>query len=124
MKNLATFIIDEKEYELKLTFESVKRLNKAFDGGSLEIIGLAMAGDLDAFPIVIHAGLLHTGEKVTQKKINESIEQEFENATLTFDDIHKIMNEIVTDRIFYRPNVMKIIKKNTAIRAALDSLLG
>src|SRR5699024_7798655 len=78
---MATFTIDEQEYELKLTFESVKRLNKAFDGGSLEIIGLAMAGDLDAFPSVLHAGLLHTGEKFTQKKINEAIEQAFENET-------------------------------------------
>lgn len=121
---MATFIIDEKEYELKLTFESVKRLNKAFDGGSLEIIGLAMAGDLDAFPTVLHAGLLHTGEKFTQKKINESIEQAFENETLTFDDIQKIMNEVVTDSFFYRPTVQKLIKKNPEIQAALDSLLG
>lgn len=121
---MATFIIDEKEYELKLTFESVKRLDKAFDGGSLEIIGLAMAGDLDAFPIVLHAGLLHTGEKFTQKKINEAIEQAFEKEEISFDDIQKMMNEVVTDSFFYRPTVSKLVKQNPEIQKALDSLLG
>jgi len=121
---MATFTIDEQEYELKLTFESVKRLNKAFDGGSLEIIGLAMAGDLDAFPSVLHAGLLHTGEKFTQKKINEAIEQAFEKEELSFDDIQKIMNEVVTNSFFYRPTVQKLIAKNPEIQTALDNLLG
>lgn len=121
---MATFIIDEKEYDLKLTYESVKRLNKAFDGGSLEIIGLALSGDLDAFPIVLHAGLLHTGEKFTQKKVNEAIEKAFEDESLSLDAIQKIMNEVVTDSFFYRPTVAKLIAKNPELKTALDSLLG
>jgi len=121
---MATFEIGGKEYELKLTFESVKRLNKAFDGGSLEVIGLALAGDFDAFPTIVHAALLHTGENFTKKDVNNAIEDAFNNEAITLDDIQKITNEVITESFFYKPTVQKLVKKNPEIQSALDQLLG
>lgn len=121
---MATFEIEGKEYELKLTFESVKRLNKAFDGGSAEVIGLSIAGDLDAFPIIVHAALLHTKEGFTMAKVNKAIEEAFEKELITFHDIQQITNEVVTDSFFYRPTVKMILKEQPEIQKALDALLG
>jgi len=121
---MATFEIDGKEYELKLTFESVKRLSKAFEGGSLEVVAMALAGDLEAFPAIVHAGLLHTGEKFTQKKVNESIEKAFEEERLTLDDIAKIGKEVVADNFFFKPTVQKLMKQNPDVAKAMKVIHG
>lgn len=121
---MATFIIDENEYEVKLDYKSVQRLNREFSGGALELVGLSLSGDLDAFPTILHAGLLHTDKNFTKKKINEEIEKAFENETLTFEYIHKLMNEVVTNSFFFRPTVNNMMKKNPEMKKELDNLLG
>ena len=120
---MATFEIDGKEYELKITFESVKRLNKAFDGGSYELIGKAIAGDLDAFPLVIHAALIHTNEKFTIKKVEQAIEDLFEKEALSFEDIQKILIEVVTESFFYRPTVAKLMNQSPEMKAAYEQVI-
>ena len=120
---MATFEIDGKEYELKITFESVKRLNKAFDGGSYELIGKAIAGDLDAFPLVIHAALIHTNEKFTIKKVEQAIEDLFEKEALSFEDIQKILIEVVTESFFYKPTVAKLMSQSPEMKAAYEQVI-
>mgnify|MGYP001412454035 FL=1 len=120
---MATFEIDGKEYELKITFESVKRLNKAFDGGSYELIGKAIAGDLDAFPLVIHAALIHTNEKFTIKKVEQAIEDLFEKEALSFEDIQKILIEVVTESFFYKPTVAKLMNQSPEMKAAYEQVI-
>lgn len=66
---MTTFIIGEKEYELKLSYEAIKRLNKAVEGGSYEIIGKAIQADFETFPLIVHAGLIHTGENFSLKTV-------------------------------------------------------
>lgn len=121
---MATFTINEKEYELKLTFESVKRLNNSFEGGNIEVIGLALAGDFDAFPKIVHAALIHTGNNFTQKAVNGAIEEAFEREELTLESIQRITNEVVTDSFFYRPTVEKMFEGNPALKKELEQILG
>lgn len=120
---MAYFEIKGKEYELKLTYKSVKRLNKAFEGGSFELIGRAVQGDLDALPIILHAGLLHTDENFTKADVEQAIEQAIEQEKLSFDGIIKLTNEVVTDSFFYRPTVEKLTKNNPEMKKALEQLL-
>ena len=120
---MATFTIDEKEYELKITYEAVKRLNKAFEGGSYELIGKAMAGDLESFPVIVHAALIHTGEKIAQKQVDKEIELLFENEQLSLEDVQKLTNEVVTESFFYKPTVAKLLKQNPEMKRVYDQLM-
>ena len=121
---VATFEIGGKEYELKITFEAVKLLNKSFEGGSYELIGKALAGDFEAFPIIVHAALIHTGENFSRKKIDEAIEELFVKEALSFEDIRKISNEVVTESFFYKPTVQKILNQNPEMKEAYEQLMS
>jgi len=119
-----TFEINGKEYELKLTFESVNRLNNNFKGGTYELVGKALAGDIEAFPTVVHAALIHTGEGFTKKDVNKEIERMFENQEITFDDIQRIMNKVVTESFFYKPTVQKLMNQNPEMKKAYEELMN
>lgn len=121
---MATFIIDEKEYDLKIDYNAVKRLNNAFEGGSYELIGKALAGDIEAFPIIVHAALLHTGEKFTLKKVESAVNDAFEAESISLDGLQKITNEVITESFFYKPTVTKLMKQNPEMKQAYESLLG
>jgi len=121
---MTTFEINGKEYELKITFAAVKRLNSAFEGGSYELIGRAIQGDFEAFPIIIHASLFHTGENFTLKDVEEAIEELFEKQAITFDDIQKISNAVVTESFFFKPTVDKLMKANPEMKKAYEQLMA
>lgn len=119
---MANFEIKGKEYELKLTFESVKRLNGLYDGGAYELIGKAMMGDIETFVQIVHAGLLHTGEKFTLKDVEARIVELFEAEQIDQDAITKVANEVVTNSFFYKKMVDKLMADNTQAKAAIDKL--
>ena len=121
---MATFKINGKEYELKITYAAVKRLNNVHEGGSFELIGKAMQGDFDTFPHIIHAALLHTDEKFTLKAVEDAIGELIENEKLSFDDIMRLSNEVITNSFFYKPTVDKLTKKNPEMKKALEELLN
>lgn len=121
---MATFEIGEKEYELKLNYASIKRLNSAFEGGSYELIGKAISGDFEAFPIIVQAALIHTGENFTKKAVEEAIEQAIDGEKLTMEDVSIISDAVVTDSFFYKPTVAKMMKNNPEMKAALEQLRG
>ena len=121
---MSTFEINGKEYELKLTYESVKRLNSVHDGGSFELIGKAMQGDFDTFPHIVHAALLHTDENFTLKDVEDAIGELVENEKLSFDDIMRLSNEVITQSFFYKPTVDKLAKQNPEMKKALEQLLA
>lgn len=120
---MAKFEIDGKEYDLKLTFESVNYLNGALKGGSYELIGKALAGDFETFPQIVYAGLLHTGEKITLKKVNDEIANKFANEELTLDYIQTTSNEVVSECFFYAPTVKKMLDKNPEMKKALEQIM-
>lgn len=121
---MATFEIDGKEHELKLTYKAIKYLNGKFEGGSYELIGNAIQGDIVSFPLIVHAGLFHTGKDYTLKAVEERIEELIDNGELSLDGISKITDEVVTQSFFYKATVDKLIKNNPEMKKALDQLRG
>lgn len=121
---MATFEINGKEYELKITYAAVKRLNNVHEGGSFELIGKAMSGDFDTFPHIVHAGLIHTGENFTLQNVEDAIGELIENEKLSFDDIMRLSNEVITNSFFYKPTVDKLVKQNPEMKQTLEQLLG
>lgn len=119
---MAHITIGDKEYELKLTYKAVRRLNSAFTGGAYEIIGKALQGDLDAFPTIVHAALLHTGENFSQKKVDDAIEELFEKGELTFEDVARVSDEVVTQSFFFAATVEKLMEKNPEMKKALEQI--
>lgn len=121
---MATFEINGKEYELKINYAAVQRLNGIHEGGSFELIGKAMQGDFATFPHIVHAALLHTGENFAFKAVEKAIAESIDNERLSFDDILRISNEVITQSFFYKPTVDKLAKQNPEMKEAIEQLLG
>lgn len=121
---MATFEINGKEYELKLTYAGVKLLNGVHEGGSFELIGKAMQGDFDTFPHIVHAALLHTEQNFSLNDVEQAIEEAFEKEALSLDEIIKVSNEVITKSFFYKPTIDKLTKQNPEMKQALDQLLA
>ena len=119
---MAVFNIDGKEFELKLTYKAVKHLNGLFDGGAYEIVGKALSADLDAFPKVIHAALIHTGENFSIKEVEDAIESAIDDEVLAFEDISKILDEVVTQSFFFKATVTKMMERNPEMAKALKQI--
>lgn len=121
---MVTFTINDKEHELKLTYKSIKRLNNAFEGGSYELIGRVLQGDIDAFPTIVHAALLHTDGNYTLKAVDKRIEELINEGEISLEDIAKISDEVVTQSFFYKATVEKLMANNPEMKQALDQLRG
>jgi len=121
---MAMFEINDKEYELKLTYKAIKHLNGLFDGGSYELIGKAMQGDIESFPQIVHAGLFHTKENITLKAVDTRIEELIDNGELSQEGIAKISDEVVTQSFFFKATVDKLMKNNPEMKTALEQLRG
>lgn len=121
---MVTFEINDKEYELKLTYKSIKYLNGKFDGGSYELIGRAIQGDIEAFPLIVHAGLFHTGDNIAFKTVEARVEELIDNGEISLEDIAKIADEVVTQSFFYKATVDKLMKNNPEMKKALEQLRG
>lgn len=121
---MVTFDIDGKEYELKLTYESISQLNKISENNNpMEVVGLAMQGDLEVFPKIVHAALFHTKENFTLKKVQEEINNKIANDDLDYLDIVKIGYEVVANSFFYKRMVEKSMKSNPGAKEQIESLL-
>jgi len=119
---MATFTIGGKEHELKLTYRAAKRLNSQFDGGSMEVIGKAIAGDFDAFPHFVHAGLIHTKADYTLEDVEQAIEEAFEAEKLDLREMLRISDAIVTSSFFYRATAEKFLAKDEKAKQMLEDL--
>ena len=121
---MTIFEINGKEYELKLTYKSIKYLNGLFEGGSYELIGRAIQGDLEAFPKIVHAALFHTEENFSLASIEDEIEKLINNEKLSLEDVTRICDEVVTQSFFYKKTVDKLMKNNPEMKKALEQLRG
>ena len=121
---MVTFEIDGKEYELKLTYKAIKYLNGIFEGGSYELIGKAIQGDIEAFPYIVHAGLFHAEQNFALKTVEARIEDLIDNGELSLDDIAKISDEVVTQSFFYKATVDKLMANIPEMKQALEQLRG
>lgn len=121
---MATFKIDGKEHELKINYNGVKYLNAIYEGGSYEMIGKAMMGDLEAFPYIVHAALKHTEQNYTLAAVEKALSEAMDAEELDMDAILKISNEVVTQSFFYKKTVEKLLKDNKQAKKALEQLLN
>lgn len=121
---MATFIIDDKEFDLKITYEAIERLNKAFEGGAYEVVGRALSNDIEAFPTIVHAALIHTGEKFTKKKIDEVVKQMYVDETISFDYIQQVYKEVIMDSFFYKPTFQRMMKANPEMKEMYKQMYG
>src|SRR5690625_7341072 len=110
---MVTFELNDKEYELKLTYKSIKYLNGKFKGGSYELIGRAIQGDIEAFPLIVHAGLFHTGDNIAFKTVEARVEELIDNGEISLEDIAKIAEEVVIQTNFLNVNDDKWMEKKT-----------
>lgn len=119
---MANFEINGKEYELKLTFDSINYLNSG-EGGALALVGSVFTGDLETYVKVVYAGLKHTGENFTYDAVKGAVESQIAEEKLDLDKIMKDGNEIVAGSFFYKKTVSKLLKNEDA-KAAMEQLLN
>ncbi|EAC4840366.1 hypothetical protein ABS754_001935 [Listeria monocytogenes] len=122
-KAVPTFKINNKEYDLKLTFESIDYLNNAEEGGALALVGKIFTGDLNTYVHIVFAGLKHTGENFTYESVEEAVKTSIENEDLDLDRVMKDGNALVSNNFFYKKTVDKLLKDNEA-RKAMEDLLS
>jgi hypothetical protein len=119
---MARFEVGGKEYELKLTYASVKHLNELFPGGSLELIGKAMTGDLATFSLIVHAALFHTKQNFSIATVEEAIEDAFNAEKIDMDYVLKTSHEVVTESFFYKKTVDKLLANDPNAAKQLKAL--
>lgn len=119
---MANFEINGKEYELKLTFDSINYLNSG-EGGALALVGSVFTGDLETYVKIVYAGLKHTGENFTYNAVQTAVEAQIEAEALDLDKIMKDGNEIVAGSFFYKKTVGKLLK-NEDTKQAMEQLLS
>ncbi|EUJ44410.1 tail assembly chaperone [Paenilisteria rocourtiae] len=119
---MTSFEINGKEYELKLTFDSINYLNSG-EGGALALVGSVFTGDLETYVKIVYAGLKHTGENFTYEAVQNAVEAQIEAEKLDLDKIIKDGNEIVSGSFFYKKTVSKLLK-NEAAKEAMEQLLN
>src|SRR5699024_12719988 len=100
------------------------RLNSAFASCSYGLLGTANAGDFQAFPIIVHAALLHTGENFSQADVTRAIEDLCAQEAITFDEFQRISNEVVTESFYYKPTVHKMMNQNPEMKKAYEQLMA
>ncbi|MED4828135.1 tail assembly chaperone [Bacillus atrophaeus] len=120
---MARFEIEGEEYELKLTYKSVQHLNGLHSGGSFELIGKALMGDVETFVHVIHAGLFHTEKNISISKVRKAIEELIDQEKLDMDTVLKLSNEVVSGSFFYKKTAEKILKKDPKAAEMLADIL-
>ncbi|EUJ23260.1 hypothetical protein MFLO_16110 [Listeria floridensis FSL S10-1187] len=121
--NRVTFALNEKEYELKLTFDAINYMNSIEDGGALALIGKVMMGDLGVYTHIVYAGLLHTGEGISYNTVKAEINNKIEAGEIDLDKILHDGNALVANSFFFKKTVDKLMKNEDA-KQAMDQLLN
>lgn len=122
-KGVHMFVIGDKEYELKLTYESVKYLSGLYEGGAMGVIGEALKGDLDTFEQIVHAGLFHAKERYTLKAIQKAIAVGFDKGLIDLNYVLKTGKAVVVDSFFFKTTVEKVLKDDPEALKALENLI-
>lgn len=117
------FEINEEEYELKITLQSVKYLNNLHEGGAFTLIQKAISGDLDTFVAVVYAGLFHTEKGFKKKDIEKAIEDGINNELIDLDYINRTSYGVVAESFFYKKTVTKLFKDDPEAMAQIESLM-
>lgn len=120
---METFVVNDKEHELKLTLKGVKYLNGLYDGGGFMLIQKAISGDIDTYVDVIFAGLMHTEEGYKRKTVEEAIDKAIEEERLDLDSINRTMYSIVVDSFFYKKTMEKLFQNDKDAKKQIEKLM-
>lgn len=123
MATSAKFEIDGKEYEVKITGESIRHLNKVEKGGAYGLLGRILQAEFDTYINVLYAGLLHTGEGFSKEKIENAVYEKIENRKLDFDTIHRTMYDVVAEDFFYKPTMNKMLSMEPGAKEKVEQLM-
>ncbi|PEU05227.1 hypothetical protein CN527_02485 [Bacillus cereus] len=126
------FEIKGKEHELKLTYKTIAELNKKYKGGSQEVIGACLQGDLEMFEDAVYFGLMHTGEGITREQVVAEIEEQFGEEKISQEFIDGVLNEVVADNFFYKATTKKLkarmkkqlVAKNPELKEMAEEMYG
>lgn len=117
------FEIDGKEYELKITHESIKHLNKSEDNGVYGLLGNILKAEFNTYLNVVYAGLLHTKEGFTKEKVENAVYEKIEKQELDFDTIQKTMYHLVAENFFYKATMNKLLAKEPEAKKQIEELM-
>ncbi|MCG7346378.1 tail assembly chaperone [Sporosarcina sp. ACRSL] len=118
------FKIEGEMQELKLNYAGIKYLNGLYEGGSFELIGKALMGDIETFPHIILAALKHTDGIYNEYDVEESLDEMIEAGELSLKDVIRISNVLVARSPFYKATVDQLMKNDPAAQASIDALMG
>lgn len=122
--NPINFEIKGEKHELKLTWNAVKQLNELQEGGSFELIGSALQGNMGTYSQVVFAGLLHTGKDYKMKQVEEAIGEAFENGKVTMSDVINTLYELLLENNFYKDTVERMLADSPGAKEAMDRVRG
>lgn len=117
------FEINGEEYELKITLDGVKYLNKLFDGGAFVLIQNAISGDIDTFINIVHAGLFHTKKNFKKADIETAVEKGIEDETIDLDYINRTSYGVVAESFFYKKTIDKIFADDPSAKTQIEKLM-
>lgn len=117
------FEMQGKEYELKITLNSVKYLNSIYDGGAFELIQNAITGDIDTFVSIVHAGLFHTEEGFKIKDVEAEIDKGISEERIDLSYINKISYGVVADSFFYKKTIDKMFAEDKKAQKEIEKMM-
>lgn len=119
---MATFTMNGKEYDLKITWKAAQYLNKHIANGTMGVIGAALQGDLDAFPHIVHASLFHHGENFAFADVVKAIEEGAESGDIDAAFVFNVGSEVVAESFFYKKLMENVLKEKPEALEQLKSL--
>lgn len=119
---MAKFEMNGKEYELKITYEALKELNKRYDS-PIEFVGMTFAGNIEAIENAIYFGLIHTGEKFIRKDVEKQIEKLVAEEKLDYQGLMKLGYETVTESFLLKGTVNSLLKDRPDAKKELEALM-
>lgn len=122
--NVNTFEINGETHELRLTWSAVSQLNDMYSGGSFELIGLALQGDMTAYTRVIYAALKHTDKGYSLEQVEEAIGVLFDKGKVSITDVLNTLNDVFLENNFYKGLVDKMFAESPETKEMLDKLRG
>lgn len=117
------FEINGKEHEIKLTLDSVKYLNKLYEGGAFAFVQKSLTGDIDNFIAIIHAGLFHTEQGYRKADVEEAVDKGIEQERIDLDFINRLSYGVVAESFFYKKTLDKMFESDPEAKKQIEALM-
>ena len=123
-KQETTFEIKGEVVDLKLTWKATRYLADIYEGGTFELIGKAIMGNLETFPHIIYASVMHSEKDYSLSDVEDALDDAVNSGALTMHDILRLSNLLITKSPFYASTVDKLLVGDDNARQSIDALLA